>query len=376
MTLIKYSPIIYRVPSGIDRTRGITTYDLDNLYPQRMEQLSFRSPIVESSLDAINRFVRGAGFEQNGDVVVNRWGQTLNNILKAIVSDDSSFTGWALHLNINILGGVTEITPTKFKIVRYGLPDENGRHFDVKTSLNWPELSVGYLKYLEQVREFPLWHVRNESIIENIEESNGYINYVVPEMDEYPRSTFDSVAESAQTNSEIQVFELGSIQNSFLGTSIFKHPGKLEEPDKTNVINDLHELTGARSAGSAYLLEVPDDFDGQIIENFPANNNDRLFELTNDNTEKRIITRFAVPYPILGMAPKSGGIFNEQELQDSYTYMNARTVDKRSDIVSELKKVLDFWHTGPIETGEILTIDFETMKKQKVDGGKIDDNKD
>ena len=365
MPTVKYKPIIKRIPTSIDRTKNITTYDIDNLYPQRMEQLANRSPITLSSTDAMYRFIRGAGFSDNGDLVVNRFGQTLNDILKAVVKDSSVYDGWALHINVNILGGITEIIPVKFKTVRFGLPDKYGRHTDVKTSLYWDKLSNGYSNKLKLMREFPIWERRDETPVESVEDFEGYIHYDTPEMDEYPKASFDAVADSAQTNAEIQTFELGSIQNSFLGTSIFKHPGKIEsEKDREQIIADLHDLTGAENAGSAYLLEVPEDFDGTIIENLPANNNDRLFELTNTNSVERIIARFGIPAPILGIQPSGGGIFNEDQIKDAYTYMNARTVDKRNDMKDSFNKILKDWHTGAIDIGDIEVVDFEVPTQE------------
>ena len=369
MSVAKYRPIIKRIPTHIDRTKGITTYDSDNSYPQRMEELAYRSPITLSATDAMYRFIRGSGFSANGDVIVNRFNQSLNDILKAITKDISVFTGWALHLNVNILGAITEIIPVKFKTVRYGMPDKYGRYEDVKTSLYWTKMANSYSRYTKNIREFPLWNKRDGYDIESIEDFDGYIHYIVPEMDEYPKTSFDAVADSAQTNAEIQTFELGSIQNSFLGTSIFKHPGKIEsENDRQEIISDLRDLTGAQNAGSAYLLEVPDDFDGSIIENLPANNNDRLFELTNQNTVERIVARFGIPAPILGIQPTGGGIFNEDQIRDSYTYMNARTTDQRLDIVSEFNKVLEYWHTGAINVEGIDIVEFETTNKEVVNG--------
>ena len=352
-----YSPIIKRIPSRIDRTKGITTYDIDNMYPQRMEELALRSPITLSAIDAMQRFMRGNGFMDNGDLVVNRYGQNLNDILREISKDNAYFNGWALLLNTNELGLVTEIFPVKFKTIRFSLPDKNGRFFTVKTSIAWDKLDYRLLK---NIKEYPLWERRDFVDIGDIEDFRGYIHYVIPEQDRYPICSFDAVADSAQTNAEIQIFELGSIQNSFLGTSLFKYPGEIESPEeRMRILNDLRQLTGARNAGSAYLLEVPDDFEGNIIENIPANNNDRLFELTNQNSVERIIARFGIPAPILGIQPQGGGIFNEDQIRDAYTYMNARTEDFRNDIVSGFNKVLKYWIDGEINLGQIEKITFD-----------------
>tara|TARA_R110002096_G_scaffold217142_4_gene405182 strand:+ start:12763 stop:13878 length:1116 start_codon:yes stop_codon:yes gene_type:complete len=351
--------LIKRLPQKVSFREDITTYGADNLYPQRAEEVALRSPITKSSIKALAKFLGGEGFSENSDFVINRLGQTANDLIRFIRMDKATFDGWALHFNVNELGGITEIVPVKFKDLRFGMPDEHGRHKDVKLNINWErDFDSTIVKY-DNIQTFPLWHRREDEDFEDIEGKDGFIYYWSPNMDEYPLVTFDSVMDSAQSNGEIQVFELSRIQQGFLGTSIFKHPGKFAgKKEKQQAINDLYNLTGPTNAGSVMLMEVPTDFDGQLIEQIPANNDDRLFELTNETSQSRIISNYQIPFSLLGIQP-NGGMFNQEQMQDSYIYMNTMTREERQSISTAFNKFLQFWHTGAVNVGEIIESSFE-----------------
>lgn len=358
-----------RIPTKVEFRYKIVNYGEDNLYPQMVEQIAFRSPITESAIDTLQQFSFGGGFEQNGDLVVNRYEQTLNDILDEVTADSSMYVGWSLFFNTNILGGIVEILPIKFQDCRYGLPDADGRHFDIKYSTDWLDSLSN--RSDKNIKTYPLWNKRDiDSDLKDkdIEDSEGFIHYVTPVMDTYPKCTFDSVLDSSQTNGEIQVFELSSIQSGFLGISIFKHPGKFaSKKDKDNAVAEVGELTGADNSNSVLITEVPINFEGSIIENIPANSNDRLFEQTNENVIQRITARFGVPYPLLGLQPSGGGIFNSEQIKDSYTYYNLRTSKTRQKLVKEFNSIMAMWHTGAIDVGNIIEKAFEPIVETKTE---------
>ena len=144
MTVLSRKPFIKRIPQQLNYRAEITTYDSDNLYPQRVEEIMYRSAITNSGIERIADFVNGDGFE-NGDIILNDKGQTVNDILRIISYDVAKFSsGFATHVNWNLLGEITDIMPLKFRYVRYGLPDDFGIHSDVKVNVNW-EMATGIL---------------------------------------------------------------------------------------------------------------------------------------------------------------------------------------------------------------------------------------
>ncbi len=360
---------IKRLSQPVDFRRDIARYGKSNLYPQMISEVMFRSPITLSSVQALTDFTTGGGFQSNGDLIINENEQSLNDLLKTVSLSYSTFNGFALHFNVNELNMITEINQVKFEDVRYGLPDDNGEHKDVKINDNWENDSDKTIRRsTEVIDKFPLWQKRDKFVIEDIEEFQGFILYWTPIMDQYPKAMFDSVLDSAQTNGEIQVFELGNIQNGFQSASFFLHRGKIEsETERQRILNDLRSMKGPENANSVQLFEVPIDFDSNILEPVAANNNDRLFELTNNNTRDRIIAAFGMPFPIIGIQP-DGGIFNQQQIEDAYVFYNLRTRDRRSTISDTFNKFLRFWHEGEVNVGDIKESKFLIEGVQENEG--------
>ena len=363
MSVIGNGIVLKRLPQNVDLRKDITAFGEDNLYPQRVEQVALRSPTTIASIKAYGTFLGGNGFELNGDLVINRFDQTLNDLLRLIRKDKATFDGWALHFNVNEIGGITEIIPVKYKNVRYGLPDDWGRHYEVKLNLNWEEDYSKTIKKVAIIQDFPLWHTRDKHSFDSEEGENGFVYYWTPEMDMYPTCTFDSVLDSAQSNGEIQVYELGNIQNSFLNTSLFKHQGKIEgEKERQALVNLLFSLTGPENAGGVGLVEVPTGFDGNLLENIPANNGDTLFQTTNETTQSRIVSNFGIPYPLLGLQPTGGGIYNQEQLNDAYTFYNTQTREERKSISDAFDSFMKFWHEGAVSVGGIIENEFKVQE--------------
>jgi hypothetical protein len=164
------------------------------------------------------------------------------------------------------------------------------------------------------------------------------------------------VLDSSQTNGEIQVFELGNIQNGFLSSSFIKYPGEFEDDEaKRAFMRDLAAMKGPGNTNSMQLIEMKnmEEFP-DLIEQFPALNNDKLFELTNSNVTKRIIQAVAVPPTLLGIFPDSG-IFNREDYENSYIWMNHRTRNIRRSIERIFnEKIGPLWHQGAVNFGEII----------------------
>jgi hypothetical protein len=329
----------------------ITNYDSDNLYPQRVEEIVNCSPITLGSTNALADFLRGGGFENNGDIFINE-NTTINGLLRLVSQDFSYFKGYALHFNVNQLGAVSDVTHIPFKYVRYGLPDKNGKHVDVKVSVNWEgdQLKTS-ARGTEEIKTFPLWD-------SGLPGEEGFVLYVTPQKDKYPRAVSDPILDSAQADAELQVFELGGIQNGFHGLNVFKYPGKIEDDAERRLVEaKLKEFTGSDGANSTMLVETSPDFNGNIIETIAANNNDKLFELTLKNIRDRILMVYAMPHSILGIQPESG-MFNTEQLEEAYLYYNVKTKDGRMQIEEVFNMLFSMWFSGAIELGTIIENSF------------------
>jgi len=329
------------VPSGIDRKRintpvsyqdNITYYGVTNLYPQLMGELYKRSPLTKQAVSILSEFMAGEGWTGNGDAVVNRYGQTFNDILRLCTEDLSIFNGLSMHFNFNGIGKIIEIQHTPFEFVRLGVKNKAGVTDYCKVSTNWENDSTKYKNYegIESVT-FPLYNPKL-AIDQALRGGQGQVLYWTPRMFTYPLASFDAIRDAVQTDAEIQAFMLANIQNGFLSSTVFKYPGGFDSDEERRRVQDkIEELKGSYNANSIILAETPEDFTGSIIENVPANNNDRLFDATGTKIVNTILQNFSVPGPLLAVNPQ-GSVFTQEQIRDSYVYLNARLKNRRKMI--------------------------------------------
>ena len=342
-----------RIPVGRDTVHRITIYGTDNLYPQRMQNIMLLSPITKSAVNLRSSFIRGNGFE-NGDLIINRFNETANDILRRISFDKSMFDGFGLHLNSNALNVVKEVQHVEFPFIRLGLANQNGQIKNVMVSNNWEQSNhVLPTSDLNTVKYQIFDHEQNGR--EALTTARGMLLYNTPTKNKYPLATNDAIAETCVADHELAVFELSNIVNGFLSMSVFKYPtsGNTEEEEE-ELRKKLNQLRGARNSNSVIVAGIDEDYEGSgnLVEQIPANNNDSLFINTTLNVKNRIIQNYNVPNSIMGMLP-NGALFTAQQIADDFTFMNLMTQDTRN----EIERVFD--QLG-LDVGRIIPRQFES----------------
>lgn len=356
--VIRFDPDIKRLRTFIDRTDGIQWYTRNNLYPQIVEAIRDRSYTIKSACDRLTKFLRGEGFEDPAlaDFIVNSKGNNLNDILKALTIDAATYSGgFVVHLGVNLLGQYNNISVWPLAYWRLGLPDDNGDVHDLKYNSNWEMDPYKEVNTAKKIFTYPKFNPDPEVIKEQIEEWGmgypGQVFYVSPLEDQYPLATFDSVLDQGQTQEEIGIFRLASIQNGMNAGSIFSYPGKFESKQKEEQFKEyLNEYKGGKGANSIIVIE---DESGQrkaqdLITPLTIQNADKIHEFISKDDKNAIMEAFAMPKGILGVLPEAG-MFNQQQLEEEYIYYNTITRDYRSDISNAFKKIFSNWHT-PVQS--------------------------
>lgn len=361
---ITKDPIIRRLPIRRDRTDDIQTYDIDNLYPQRMEEISRTSGMTKSCIRVLARFIEGMGFEDKNinRIKINRRGVTVRDLLRMASKSWAHNQGFAMHFDYNMLGEIASIKPLFFKYIRLGIADALGDVNNIAFSMNWEEDPE---KVRKTVAHFAVFDPAPDTVLKQIEVAGGIqdypgqILYFTPEPDQYPLATFDPMVDSVQSSGEIPVFELGNLQNGFMAGHIINYPGTFEdEKDKEKVEAELREFKGARNANSFMLVENPSELSRPLVEKLDLPNNDKMFEVTTKNVRNNIIEGFTIPKPLVVVNPDTG-MFNQDDMVNSYTYMNILTQEIRDLFEDIFQDFLEpFWR--PIGSGnfKILRAEF------------------
>lgn len=368
--VVRYDPDIKRLRTFIDRTDGIQWYTRNNLYPQIVEAVRDRSYTIKSACDRLSKFLRGEGFEDKAlaDLVVNSKGQNMNNVLKALVNDAATYSGsYVAHLGVNLLGEYNNLSIWPLAYWRLGLPDENGDVHDLKYNSNWEQDPYKEISNAKNIIEYPKFNPDPEVIKAEIEEWNskgldypGQVFYFSPLEDQYPLATFDSVLDQGQTQEEIGIFRLASIQNGMNAGSIFSYPGEFTDTTKERDFKEsLNEYKGGKGANSIIVIEDPSGLKKaqDLITPLTIQNADKIHEFISRDDKNAIMEAFAMPKEILGVLPESG-MFNQQQLVDSYYYYNTITRDYRQDISDGLRKIFANWYQPVSENFKIKELQY------------------
>ena len=128
-----------RIDTGYLQMLGIQAYGDDNLYPQTLRNIIAASSTGSECSDRFADFIEGNGFREVlfSGYVVNRKGDTADDIHALICRDMAEFNGIALHVNYNILGEIVELQHVPFENCRLLEEDENGYISKIAVHPDW-----------------------------------------------------------------------------------------------------------------------------------------------------------------------------------------------------------------------------------------------
>jgi len=344
-------PPVNRILKDQDLRHDITIYGDRNLYPQEMNLIMLRSPLVKRAVRILSDFIKGKGFDTNNEAIVNDRGQNINDILWNVSDDLAEYEGFSVMLSLNGLGTVESIEYIPFEFVRFGLPDPMGRHTDVKISNNWQEASNELPQgSLLEAQSFPIYNplLAQERAIAGA--SNQVLYFTGKNPDEYPLVSFDAITNAAESDASIQQFELNSIANGFHGLTLFKYFGTIDsESERLRITETIKEATGVGGNG-IFLVEVDEDTP-TMLENVASNNTDSLYLNTITHVQNTVTINYGVPGVLLGIST-GGSVFNEQALIDSFVIYNEFTENIRTGVERIFNTFGDFGKIQPKSVGE------------------------
>lgn len=360
----KVKPLVKRAPTIIDVTEKILRFDVDNLYPQRAEETVRRSATLQALMNRIADFVNGEGFQDQivASMVLNQKGlkgQSANKVLQAVSHPFVRYRTVPMHVGYNLNGQICALNPIPFETVRFGLKNKEGKITHYAYSANWERDSRSSCE--QNIRFYPRFNPDPNQVLLEIEKAGGIFNYrgqimyATPEDGVYPLATFDAVYDDAQVQNEIGLFKIANTQNSFVGTTLIVYPGEFssaqEEEDFRGLISNK---VGARNAGTRIGLQ---DKTGtkkasDIVQPLNPPQLDKLFEYTEKSIKENIIESEAFPSMLLGKTPT--GLFAQGDMEEAYTYVNAITRNRRSELSEIFSMLLSYWETPVITDAAII----------------------
>jgi len=347
MAKVKITADRHKIKARIDQKDlndlQILSYDLDNLYPQRIVDIINDSGTAKTCLRMLTRFVMGRGAKDTDfyKSIVNSKGLTVDKLIRKMSFSKGAFNGIALHINYNGLGQKIDVTPINFEYCRLGINDNERK---VAVYDDWAKVKRKNFK--KQDVEFinvynPKNVLREVELCGGWENYKGQILYWTPNGLEYPLTDFDAVLEDMITEAQTKRFKANTSAKNFLASHILI-TGKEEVDDEGNPIGEdfsqtLERFQGGDGSGTMLWMQRESNEEQIELQKVDIQDYDGLYEYTENSSRDNIIKSFLIP-PVL-LVRTSGSLGTSKEISNATEFYNAITADDRLIIEEILKEI-------------------------------------
>lgn len=342
------------------RTLGVQAYGYDNLYPQSFKNIISSSSTGAECNERFADFIEGNGFSNVlfSEYVVNRRGETVDDVHALVCSDLACFGGFAIHVNYNLLGEITELHHIPFENCRLVEEDDNGYVSKVAIHPDWSG---------KKTRKGQPIRVDRENI-DYIDVFNPDVNVVLAQMEAaggvelykgqvmwvsmagrnvYPVGKGDRVATEMSTDEGLANVKYRNVRCNFFPSSlIFTRKGQGSPDDDSdndsNFSDTLLELQGDTNAGKMLEVELESEDDKPEVVQLNTQNYDKEFTVTDASVVERIYSAYGQEpwYCIrIGKVGFSGDILN-----DAFEYYNSIVSKQQRLIERVFSRIFGYWY--------------------------------
>lgn len=352
-----------RVDTAYLRQFDIQAFGGDNLYPQTLRNIIAASSTGSECAERFANFIEGNGFREISfsETVVNRRGDTTDDIHALVCNDVADIDGLALHVNYNLLGEIAELNYVPFENCRLLEEDANGYVAKIAIHPDWTGKKTRSGKPLRvdkaHIDFIDVFNPCKDVVLAQIEAAGGIENYKGQILwisgagrNIYPRSRADRVVTEMSTDEGLSNVKYRNVRNNFLpsGMVITKRGQRIDKDGETPDDEDsgfsdmLRQLQGDTNA--AKLLEVEIEADEEKPEFIPLKtaNYDKEFTVTDSSTVERIYSAYGQEpwYCIrIGKVGFSGDI-----LEDAFEYYNSIVSKQQRMIERAFQKIFEHWY--------------------------------
>jgi hypothetical protein len=354
-----------------NKSLGIQNYDLDNNYPQKVDEIVRASGSGLSCVRTYARFVYGHGFNdtRTGGAPCNKKGETFDSVLKKACRDYTMYHGFALHVNYNAQFKVSELQHVPFEHCRFSARDKETGHFDrVAVYDDWTRRDSDRKQLKKDDIDFIDLYNSNPIIIaRQVEASGGWgaymgqIYYYSGAGDKvYPAPIFEAELTNMRTEEGIDNVVGRNVTCNFLPGVIIVDINNSSESDAQfkEMQDELARYQSDENAGNIMLTQVRSrDEIPETIE-LKNNNYDKEFSATQAYLPLAIGRAFSQP-PILRAENVTTG-FSTDEMLNAYKFYNTQTEDDRQNVSNVFSVILREWHTPAAFDTTIMPLSYNT----------------
>lgn len=358
-----------RMQSSYDSTLNIQRYGHNNLYPQEMNRLVNASGTGGVCLERYATFIEGNGFNDVAfsEFVVNKHGETVDDVLHSVSWDMARYGGFALHVNYNAMCEICSIHYVPFECCRLEEENEDGSVTHIVFHPDWTGAKTRKGNKLrvtdKNVIRFYQFNPKKEVVLAQIVASGGINQYMGQMMwvstagkNRYPIPIYDKVVTNLSTDEGLDNVKYRSVRNNFMpsGMLVRRRGTALTIDDSGNKMTDeqiqeqdergketLETFMGDENTGSIMEVYLVDGESEPVWKPIENENFALKFEKTSADISQRIYSAFGQePWYSLRVG-KTG--FSGDVLADAYDYYNSYVETQRRFISRAFKQVFLHW---------------------------------
>lgn len=343
------------------------SYGADNLYPQNVMDITNASGTAKLCLSRYEKFVEGYGFDNEmlSEVVIDRDGSTMDDLLHQVAKDLTRFGGFALQINYNVLGEATEVNSIPFEQCRLEECDDSGYVAHILQHPDWrgKKTRNGRRIFVDDahVTKFHVFNPDPLVVQKEIEDAGGIEGYngqiLWVSMDGkyiYPTPIYDACITEISTDEGLGNIKYRNVRNNFLvACMLIAKKGvprineKGEEVERQMISDeDLKAFQGDTKGSKILYVELENDEDEPKVVEFPAKNFDKEFSTTDASVIERIYSQF---HQELFYSIRMGKLgFSGDVMQDAYGYYAGEVTNEQRFIERAFAKLFKNWYDASI----------------------------
>ena len=357
-----------RFDTGYIQTLGIQRYGVDNLYPQVLRDIIAASSTGSECVERFANFIEGNGFREElfSEYVVNRRGDTADDIHALVCKDVADYDGMALHVNYNVQGDIVELHHVPFENCRLLEEDANGYMAKIAIHPDWTGKKTRKGKAIQVKKEnidyINVFNPRKEVVLAQIEAAGG-IEYYKGQVlwisgagrNVYPVSRADRVITEMSTDEGLANVKYRNVRCNFLpsGMVITKKGASVQFDDEGNQVkpgkdedegfsDTIKQLQGDVNAGKLLEVTLNSEEDAPQFVRMNSNNYDKEFSVTDASVVERIYSAFGQEPWYCIRVGKVG--FSGDILEDAFEYYNSIVSKQQRMIERAFQKIFGHWY--------------------------------
>lgn len=313
------------------KNKDYIKYGDDNRYPEYLTYLFNKSGKHGAIISAKAKYIFGLGFE-NGDFVINRLGESLNDISRKAILDIEIYGGFRLEVIWNLQKKISEIYHVDFTTLR--LSKEGGSYYYKET---W-EKNKDHISGTE-IQEFNAANPVGTQIF-------AYNEYR-PMTRFYPLPSYISCNNSIETDIEISIYWLSAIRNGMNPSKMIQFfQGEPTQENKREIEAQFKKkFSGSGNAGKFILVfNAANSVDQTVkVDDISGSDLDKMFIELNKTVQQEIFSGHQVTSPLLFGIMEPGKLGGNTELQTAYSiFQNTYSKPKADAFSKEVTWLMGF----------------------------------